>query len=135
MDTLIYSSDFNSNGKTMVASDSIINLGVSMSNFPQLIFSLGGAPEYPPYDDLDSLICANHFQRFTFIPTSCSNIGTTQIAKSPAIPPPTCNIPVGESSSLYPLLYLNSLMYNLKLSQQVYSPMLNLPNQGQILVD
>ena len=52
MNTLDYSSDFNSNGKTMVASDSIINLGVSTSNFPQLIFSVGGAPEYPPYDNL-----------------------------------------------------------------------------------
>jgi hypothetical protein len=32
-------------GATMVASLSIINLGVFISNFPQVIFSLGTAPE------------------------------------------------------------------------------------------
>ena len=36
------------NGATMVASDSIINLGVFISNFPQVIFSFGTAPEYEP---------------------------------------------------------------------------------------
>ncbi len=35
-------------GATMVASLSMINFGVSMSNFPQVIFSLGTAPEYEP---------------------------------------------------------------------------------------
>lgn len=35
-------------GVTMVASDSIMNLGVSTSSLPQVIFSLGTAPEYPP---------------------------------------------------------------------------------------
>ena len=73
----------------MVASDSIVNVGVSTLNFPQLIFSFGGAPEYPPYDGLDSVIWANHDQRFTSIPTSCLSIGTTQIGKSPDMPPPT----------------------------------------------
>ena len=29
-------------------SDSIISFGVSTSSLPQVIFSLGGAPEYPP---------------------------------------------------------------------------------------
>lgn len=35
----------NTNGATMVASDSMINLGVSMPSLPQVIFSLGTAPE------------------------------------------------------------------------------------------
>ena len=32
----------------MVASDSTMNLGVSMPSLPQVIFSLGTAPEYEP---------------------------------------------------------------------------------------
>ena len=43
-------------GKTIVASDSITNLGVSIPILPQEIFSLGGAPEYPPNDVEDSEI-------------------------------------------------------------------------------
>ena len=43
-------------GKTIVASDSITNLGVSIPIFPHEIFSFGGAPEYPPYDVEDSEI-------------------------------------------------------------------------------
>ena len=35
-------------GATMVASDSIINLGVWPSNLPQVIFSFGTAPLYEP---------------------------------------------------------------------------------------
>lgn len=35
----------NINGATIVASDSTINLGVSISNLPQVIFSFGTAPE------------------------------------------------------------------------------------------
>ena len=35
----------NISGATMVASDSIINLGVSGDNLPQVIFSFGTAPE------------------------------------------------------------------------------------------
>ena len=35
-------------GATMVASDSIMNDGVVASSLPQVIFSFGGAPEYPP---------------------------------------------------------------------------------------
>ncbi len=38
----------NINGATIVASDSMINLGVVASSFPQVIFSLGTAPEYEP---------------------------------------------------------------------------------------
>ena len=33
------------NGATMVASDSTMNFGVVISNLPQVIFSLGTAPE------------------------------------------------------------------------------------------
>ena len=32
----------------MVASDSITNFGVAASSLPQVIFSLGTAPEYEP---------------------------------------------------------------------------------------
>ena len=35
-------------GATIVASDFTRNFGVSASSFPQVIFSLGTAPEYPP---------------------------------------------------------------------------------------
>jgi hypothetical protein len=36
------------NGATMVASDSIMNFGVFIPSLPQVIFSLGTAPEYEP---------------------------------------------------------------------------------------
>jgi hypothetical protein len=36
------------NGATIVASDSMMNLGVSTPSFPQVIFSFGTAPEYDP---------------------------------------------------------------------------------------
>ena len=35
-------------GTTMVASDSMTNFGVSIPSLPQVIFSLGTAPEYEP---------------------------------------------------------------------------------------
>jgi hypothetical protein len=35
-------------GTTMVASDSIMNFGVSSESLPQVIFSFGTAPEYDP---------------------------------------------------------------------------------------
>jgi hypothetical protein len=41
----IFNIHANINGATMVASDSTINLGVWMSSLPQVIFSLGTAPE------------------------------------------------------------------------------------------
>jgi hypothetical protein len=44
------------NGATIVASDSITNRGVSTLNFPQVIFSLGTAPEYEPKLVVESLI-------------------------------------------------------------------------------
>src|SRR6476646_11900226 len=43
-------------GATMVASDSITNLGVSTFSFPHVIFSLGTAPEYEPKLVVESLI-------------------------------------------------------------------------------
>ena len=43
-------------GATIVASDSIINFGVSTLSFPQVIFSLGTAPEYDPRLVVESLI-------------------------------------------------------------------------------
>jgi hypothetical protein len=38
----------NTSGTTIVASDSMMNLGVSAPSFPQVIFSFGTAPEYDP---------------------------------------------------------------------------------------
>jgi hypothetical protein len=43
-------------GATMVASLSTMYFGVWMSSLPQVIFSLGTAPEYDPYDVVESLI-------------------------------------------------------------------------------
>src|SRR5262249_4067415 len=43
-------------GATIVASDSIMNRGVSTLNFPHVIFSLGTAPEYEPKLVVESLI-------------------------------------------------------------------------------
>ena len=43
-------------GATIVASDSIMNFGVSIFNLPQVIFSLGTAPEYDPKLVVESLI-------------------------------------------------------------------------------
>src|SRR5713226_9674541 len=43
-------------GATMVASDSMMYLGVLARSFPQVIFSLGTAPEYDPKLVVESLI-------------------------------------------------------------------------------
>ena len=43
-------------GATIVASDSMMNFGVSIFSFPQVIFSLGTAPEYDPKLVVESLI-------------------------------------------------------------------------------
>ena len=43
-------------GATIVASLSMMNLGVSMPSLPHVIFSFGTAPEYEPYDVVESLI-------------------------------------------------------------------------------
>ena len=42
--------------RTIVASDSMMNFGVSIFSFPQVIFSLGTAPEYDPKLVVESLI-------------------------------------------------------------------------------
>jgi len=46
----------NTSGATMDASDSMMCFGVSMPSLPQVIFSFGTAPEYEPYDVVESLI-------------------------------------------------------------------------------
>jgi hypothetical protein len=46
----------NISGATIVASDSMMNFGVSIFSFPQVIFSLGTAPEYDPKLVVESLI-------------------------------------------------------------------------------
>jgi hypothetical protein len=43
-------------GTTIVASDSMMNFGVSIFSLPQVIFSLGTAPEYDPKLVVESLI-------------------------------------------------------------------------------
>jgi hypothetical protein len=44
------------NGATIVASDSMMNFGASTFSLPQVIFSLGTAPEYDPKLVVESLI-------------------------------------------------------------------------------
>ena len=57
-DLLIYCPKIqaNINGATIVASLSTINLGVLISNLPQVIFSFGTAPLYEPYEVVESEI-------------------------------------------------------------------------------
>ena len=43
-------------GTTMVASHSMTNIGVSLVSLSHVIFSLGVAPEYEPYDVVESEI-------------------------------------------------------------------------------
>src|SRR5690349_21271554 len=45
-----------SSGATIVASDSMMNFGVSTLSLPHVIFSLGTAPEYEPKLVVESLI-------------------------------------------------------------------------------
>ncbi len=44
----------NISGTTMVASLSTIYFGVCISSLPQVIFSFGTAPEYEPYEVVES---------------------------------------------------------------------------------
>ena len=46
--SLVSSSARRSGGTTMVASDSITNIGVNLVSLSQVIFSFGVAPEYEP---------------------------------------------------------------------------------------
>ena len=75
-------------GATIVASDSMTNIGVRSVSLSQVIFSLGVAPEYEPYDVVESLIWQKYAHGFTRFPRSYLIDGTTQIGKSPAMPPP-----------------------------------------------
>ena len=78
----------NINGTTMVASDSITNMGVFCVNLSQVIFSLGVAPEYEPYEVVESEIWQKYAHGFTGCCKSYLMDGTTQIGKSPEMPPP-----------------------------------------------
>src|ERR1700722_5367849 len=64
------------------------NRGVAASSFPQVIFSLGTAPLYEPYDVVLSEIWQKYPHRRHFSRRSCVISGTTQMGKSPAMPPP-----------------------------------------------
>src|SRR5450432_4323716 len=75
-------------GTTMVASDSTTNIGVSAVSLSQVIFSLGVAPEYEPYEVVESEIWQKYAHGFTGCSRSYLIEGTTQMGKSPAIPPP-----------------------------------------------
>src|SRR3954470_4268731 len=75
-------------GATMVASDSMTNIGVSSVSLSQVIFSLGVAPEYEPYEVVESEIWQKYAHGFTGCSRSYLIDGTTQIGKAPAMPPP-----------------------------------------------
>src|SRR3954471_25068478 len=72
----------------MVASDSITNMGVDSVSLSQVIFSFGVAPEYEPYDVVESEIWQKYAQGLASCSRSYLIDGTTQIGKSPAMPPP-----------------------------------------------
>ena len=75
-------------GATIVASLSTTNIGVSSVSLSHVIFSLGVAPEYEPNDVVESLIWQKYAHGFTGCSRSYLMLGTTQIGKSPAMPPP-----------------------------------------------
>src|SRR5688572_16843920 len=81
-------------GATIVASDSMMYFGPFASSLPHVIFSLGTAPEYEPYDVVESLIWQKYCHFFTSRSRSCTSIGTTQMGKSPAMPPPIWKKPM-----------------------------------------
>ena len=72
----------------MEASELIMNLGPVASSLCHVIFSLGTAPEYEPYDVVESEICAKYDQSGISFCRSWMISGTAQMAKSPAMPPP-----------------------------------------------
>src|SRR6185503_13670372 len=59
------SSAFNTSGATTVASDSMTNIGVSAVSLSQVIFSFGVAPEYDPYEVVESEIWQKYAQGLT----------------------------------------------------------------------
>src|SRR5690349_15356170 len=95
-------------GNTIVASDSMTKLGVEISSFPHVIFSFGIAPLYEPYEVVESEIWQKYAHFRMSIPRSCSMSGTTQIGKSPEIPPPIWKKPIGVEGacSLYQAMRL-----------------------------
>src|SRR4029079_13381748 len=104
----------NTNGATIVASDSITNRGVSTFSFPHVIFSFGTAPEYEPKLVVESLIWQKYAHSGTgVLTTSWFNIGTTQIGKSPAMPPPIWKKPMGESFDTRRYQFASSIMYSI----------------------
>src|SRR5258708_29263277 len=84
----------------MDASDSMTNRGVAASSFPQVIFSLGTAPLYEPYEVVLSEIWQKYPHRRHFSRRSCVISGTTQIGKSPAMPPAIWKNP-SDSSTVF----------------------------------
>src|SRR5215470_11557035 len=64
-------------GATIVASDSMMNRGVSTFSLPQVIFSFGTAPEYEPKLVVESLIWQKYAHSGTgVLTTSWFNMGT-----------------------------------------------------------
>ena len=85
----------------------MMNAGVSGASFPHVIFSPGTAPEYEPYEVVESEIWQKYPQSGTSVRRrSWWSIGTTQIGKSPAIPPPIWKNPTVIAWVLEGLKYL-----------------------------
>src|SRR3954453_8887778 len=82
------SSALSRSGTTMVASDSMTNMGVVSVSLSQVIFSLGVAPEYEPYEVVESEIWQKYAHGLAGCSRSYLSEGTTQMGKSPAMPPP-----------------------------------------------
>src|SRR6185503_8938219 len=88
--------------------------GVEASSLPHVIFSFGTAPEYEPYDVVESEIWQKYPQ--TGIPVRCRSwcsIGTTQIGKSPAIPPPIWKNPIECSALVRVYQSASAIMYSM----------------------
>ncbi len=85
----------------MVASDSITNIGVSSVSLSHVIFSFGVAPEYDPYDVVESDIWQKYAHGFTGCCRSYLMDGTTQMGKSPAMPPPIWKNPTPAPSESF----------------------------------
>src|ERR1700675_1777307 len=84
----------NISGATIEAADSITNRGVAAYNIPHLIFSSGTAPLYERYDVVLSQIWQKYPHRRHFSRRSWVISGTTQMGKSPAMPPPIWKKPI-----------------------------------------
>src|SRR5688572_31470771 len=89
-------------GATIVASDSMTNIGVSSVSLSHVIFSLGVAPEYEPYEVVESEIWQKYAHGLAGSSMSYLRDGTTQIGKSPAMPPPIWKNPTPTPSDNRP---------------------------------